>query len=241
MIDLIDLVRSIAAEAARAEENTNHPLPCTPGSPLLASVRQACVERGFTASGLAVSDDWKPISSAPRDGSNIIIRFGKDGVSQAKFIAGLPFPWQFIDTNDGVTWLINHAKDAPGGPSHWMHFPIFAATAAQSDTSGAARDVIAERRRQIEKEGYSHEHDDVYVNDEIASYAAFYVMPPAAREWPAEETGFGATWGEAIIPVDWSAAKPGDRRQELVKAGALVIAEIERFDRAATAAGKAAS
>ncbi|PKV47974.1 hypothetical protein CLU92_5449 [Janthinobacterium sp. 61] len=51
MIDLIDLVRSIAAEAARAEENTNHPLPCTPGSPLLASVRQACVERGFTASG----------------------------------------------------------------------------------------------------------------------------------------------------------------------------------------------
>lgn len=116
---------------------------------------------------------------------------------------------------------------------------LVAAPAAQDNASGAARDVIAERRRQIEKEGYSHEHDDVYVNDEIASFAAFYVMPPAARKWPAEETGFGATWGEAIIPVDWCAAKPGDRRQELVKACALVIAEIERFDRAAIAASKA--
>lgn len=54
MIDLMDLVRSIAAEAARAEENTNYPLPCTPGSPLLASVRQACVERGYTTGGLVV-------------------------------------------------------------------------------------------------------------------------------------------------------------------------------------------
>lgn len=53
MIDLMDLVRGIAAEAARAEENTNYPLPCTPGSPLLASVRQACVERGYTFDGLA--------------------------------------------------------------------------------------------------------------------------------------------------------------------------------------------
>jgi hypothetical protein len=31
--------------------------------------------------------------------------------------------------------------------------------------------------------------------------------------------------------IDW--CKPGDRRQNLVKAGALIIAEIERLDRAA--------
>lgn len=74
---------------------------------------------------------WKPISSAPRDGRNILVRFGKDGVSQAKFIAGLPFPWQFIDTNDGVTWLINHARDALGGPSHWAPFPNFSTPVAQ--------------------------------------------------------------------------------------------------------------
>ena len=55
MIDLIDLVRSIAAAADRAAENKNYPAPCGQGSPLLDSVRQACVERGYTAGGLAVS------------------------------------------------------------------------------------------------------------------------------------------------------------------------------------------
>lgn len=54
MIDLLDLVRSIAAAAARAAENKHYPSPCSQGSPLLASVRQACVERGYTGDGLAV-------------------------------------------------------------------------------------------------------------------------------------------------------------------------------------------
>lgn len=54
MTDLLDLVRSIAAAAARADENKHYPAPCGQGSPLLANVRQACVERGYTADGLAV-------------------------------------------------------------------------------------------------------------------------------------------------------------------------------------------
>lgn len=54
MIDLLDLVRSIAAAAERAAENKHYPTPCSQGSPLLASVRQACVERGYTGDGLAV-------------------------------------------------------------------------------------------------------------------------------------------------------------------------------------------
>lgn len=99
--------------------------------------------------------------------------------------------------------------------------------------SCAAYDVLAERRRQIEKEGYDTAHDDEHANDEIAAYATFYAMPPAARDWPAPETGYGSTWGEAIIPANWGPAKPGDRRGELVKAGALIVAEIERLDRAA--------
>lgn len=65
----------------------------------------------------------QPISSAPRDGTHILIFFGQDGVSQARYIVGAQKPWQFIDTNDGITWLINHAVDGPGGPSHWMPMP----------------------------------------------------------------------------------------------------------------------
>jgi hypothetical protein len=66
---------------------------------------------------------WLPIESAPRDGSNILIRFGRDGVSQAKYVAGTPFPWKFIDTHDGITWMINTARDGEYGPSHWMPLP----------------------------------------------------------------------------------------------------------------------
>ena len=98
--------------------------------------------------------------------------------------------------------------------------------------SPAARDILAERRRQVDQNGYDHENDDAHIHDEMGAYAAFYAMPPAVREWPAEETGYGETWGDAIVPTDWTAPKPGDRRGELVKAGALILAEIERIDRA---------
>jgi Lar family restriction alleviation protein len=103
-----------------------------------------------------------------------------------------------------------------------------------ADQPQAARDVLAERARQISAEGWTPEHDDEHVNDEIAAMACFYVMPPGARDWSAESSGYGDTFGDAIRPDGW-AAKEGDRRRELIKAGALILAEIERLDRAALA------
>jgi len=103
--------------------------------------------------------------------------------------------------------------------------------------TAAAHDVVAERRRQVEQEGWTQAHDDEHPNEEIAACAAFYALPDAAREWPAEETGYGNTFGEAIWPEDWTRPKTGDRRRELVKAGALILAEIERRDRADRQAG----
>ncbi|WP_417070767.1 hypothetical protein [Niveibacterium terrae] len=101
--------------------------------------------------------------------------------------------------------------------------------AATSPMTAAARDVLAERARQI-KAGYS-DIDDQQINDELAAMACFYAMPPGARDWPAEETGYGATFGVAIVPDGWF-PETGNRRRELVKAGAMVLAEIERLDRA---------
>ena len=66
---------------------------------------------------------WLPIAAAPRDGTNILLRFGSDGVSQGKYVPGTPHPWKFIETNDGITWLVNHSVDGPGGPSHYMPMP----------------------------------------------------------------------------------------------------------------------
>lgn len=80
-------------------------------------------------------------------------------------------------------------------------------------------DLIAgERRRQVDGEGYTPEHDDTHVNGELAISAARYACPPEQRdaiEWP-----FGS--------CDW---KPGDRVRELMKAGALIAAEIDRLRR----------
>lgn len=133
------------------------------------------------------------------------------GAAQGDEIKAPPAVWE----------AVQHALEAK---------PQQEAPAAQPLTD-AARDVLAERQRQIEVEGWTPEHDDEHVNDEIAAMAAFYAMPPGAREWSAEDTGYGDTFGEAIIPEGW-AAKEGDRRRELIKAGALILAEIERLDRA---------
>lgn len=100
----------------------------------------------------------------------------------------------------------------------------------QLPLTAAASDVLAERRRQLEDEGYDHAHDDAHVNDEIAAAACFYAMPPAARDWDATSTGYGETLADAIVPDGWVLSE-GGRRRDLVKAGALILAEIERLDR----------
>ena len=105
---------------------------------------------------------------------------------------------------------------------------------AVPDETRAGRDVLAERRRQVSAKGYDHQHDDAHVCDEIAAAACFYAMPPGAREWDTSSTGYGDTLGDAIVPDGW-VLSAGSRRRDLVKAGALILAEIERMDRAARA------
>lgn len=134
--DLLDIVRSLLSAVDRkAEVGENYPSPTAEGRPWMIAARRACVERGFTAGGLSVDgaapalptpaapEGWQPIKTAPRDGRNILVRFGQDGASQAKYIPGLPRPWQFIDTNNGISWMVNAAADGAGGPSCWMPMP----------------------------------------------------------------------------------------------------------------------
>ncbi|KAB1444168.1 hypothetical protein [Bordetella bronchiseptica] len=102
-----------------------------------------------------------------------------------------------------------------------------AARAAGDALTDAARDVLAERQRQISAEGWTPEHDDKNTAEQLALAAVCYALPQGDYTIP-EPPEF---W-----PWDVAWWKPGDRRRELVKAGALVLAEIERLDRAAIAA-----
>jgi hypothetical protein len=73
---------------------------------------------------VTVPERWSPIATAPRDGSTILLRFGIDGTSQGRYVYSHDrpqHPWEFID-DQGSAWIVNHAVDAPGGPSHWAPF-----------------------------------------------------------------------------------------------------------------------
>ena len=97
---------------------------------------------------------------------------------------------------------------------------------ARADRAEAAKDVLAERQRQISTEGWTPEHDDTHINGEMAQAAACYTLNAAG--WKTE--ALRGCW-----PMAWASAwfKPADQRRDLVKAGALILAEIERLDRAA--------
>lgn len=91
-------------------------------------------------------------------------------------------------------------------------------------------DVFTERERQIVLERHLPEGDDLYQQGELAAAAGSYALftdaypivgqPPA--HWP---------WAD-----EWW--KPKDYRRDLVRAAALLLAEIERIDREGEDHGK---
>ena len=147
---------------------------------------------------------------------------------------------------------------SPGASSsewYWRMFRAGAAAAQQvqlpqnaplrytADTD-AARDVLKERARQVSIEGWTLEHDDDHDEGQLAGAAAAYAMHAADVISPASQGDGG--WSERppeFWPWDAIAWKPSGSgtnqqgaRRDLVKAGALILAEIERIDRAAAAA-----
>lgn len=103
------------------------------------------------------------------------------------------------------------------GPSH----DELLAAAPGTEVPQAWLDVQAERRRQITAEGWTPDHDDLYCAAELPRAAAAYILSGANDEAPAIWP-FSAKW--------W---KPRDARANYMRAGALILAEIERLDRAA--------
>ena len=91
--------------------------------------------------------------------------------------------------------------------------------------------IAEERRRQIEDLGYSVESDEEDNKfNQLALAAACYALPPSDRR------RFGVTRPKSarfIWPFRWPVPEPAcsqeQRVRELVKAGALIAAEIDRW------------
>jgi len=120
-----------------------------------------------------------------------------------------------------------------------------AARAALFELKGQSRaiaDIASERQRQMESEGWTREHDDEHAEGELANAAAAYAHVASLSDGERRRvTGIYSIDNIGMLRDLWPWAKswwkPKDRRADLVRAGALIAAEIERLDRAAAAAG----
>jgi hypothetical protein len=142
---------------------------------------------------------------------------------------------RYIHKHEGPSRIVLCDSDAPGAFKVYQAASVVPADApspAQPEAreaphSQGALDVLAERRRQIEKERWTPEHDDEHTDGVLALAASCYATAdtgsPLPKVWP---------WD----PADW---KPKGKRRNLVRAGALILAEIERIDRAALSQGAA--
>jgi hypothetical protein len=99
--------------------------------------------------------------------------------------------------------------------------------------------IAAERRRQVEAEGWDERHDDCHNDGSLAIVGAIYALPlrhltqlmPDGR---VEINLAGMLWPKGWAR-HWYKPTPDDRVRELTKAGALIAAEIDRLQRAARA------
>jgi hypothetical protein len=83
-------------------------------------------------------------------------------------------------------------------------------------------EIAAERKRQVEVEGWTPEHDDDHDSGQLAEAASCYANP----YYPYQHSTTPVGW-----PWDDEWWKPKDPRSNLIRAAALIVAEIERIDR----------
>lgn len=107
------------------------------------------------------------------------------------------------------------------------------AAAPGKEVPQAWHDVQAERRRQIEAEGWTPEHDDAHSHGQMARAAACYALAGSS----APNDGTAALLVSLAWPWDEQWWKPSTARRDMVKACALGLAEIERLDRVAASQG----
>lgn len=99
--------------------------------------------------------------------------------------------------------------------------------------------IAAERQRQIAAEGWTPEHDDRAVVGQLAAAAAMYAVE-AVKGACYGQLGYDPPEYQSIAIWPWAVSywKPStDPIRNLVRAGALIAAEIDRIQRAAADRG----
>ena len=106
--------------------------------------------------------------------------------------------------------------------------PIESKWTRETKTRCIGAELMEERDRQVEEKKYTPELDDENNGQgQLARAAAAYASYAAAQS----NCLLGPNVYRELCPWPFSLLKLDDRRKNLVKAGALIIAEIERIDR----------
>ncbi len=83
----------------------------------------------LTAAGYAVDREWQDISTAPRDGTEVLLWCAPHSESELDSVFAAA--WTVDDDDDKGTWIIPQADDREGGwsdtlkwnPTHWRPLP----------------------------------------------------------------------------------------------------------------------
>ncbi|HCI4489374.1 TPA: ead/Ea22-like family protein [Klebsiella pneumoniae] len=235
MTDITELAQRMKAAAEKA----------TPGEWWADEVKNEgcygsgddCVE-GFTSYAIYGSDGQTLFDSLNSDAACISEEYDGEGhvawdetaQRNAEFIA--------LANPANILALVDALEKAKGMETYWKtqcrgitdHCEELQARIAQLESrtvTAAAADVLAERKRQVMTEGWTPEHDDQHVNFEMAIAGGLYAISAVDSHHKLRNSAPSA-W-----PWDRKWWKPDGPRRDLVKAGALILAEIERLDRAA--------
>ena len=165
-------------------------------------------------------DDLRNRTPAPK------VDMGPGGLSEEDLFSIRAI--EIYENNDATADLDEHAKRAVALVRRLL-------SSTPPDPSREAREAVieevaAERHRQKSVEGWTPGHDDEHEDGELAFGAAAYAIAGQSAKNAVDSQ---AKRAYSLWP--WSASwwKPTTHRRNLIKAAALIVAEIERIDRLA--------
>lgn len=88
--------------------------------------------------------------------------------------------------------------------------------------------IAVERERQVTEEGWTPEHDDEHMGGEMLRAAVIYFQHAAHKDFPLAMNADGSPMGWPWEAKWW---KPKTPEQDLIRAGALCVAERDRIKR----------
>lgn len=134
-------------------------------------------------------------------------------------------------------WMMKYCESKEIPPAqNWAWKQAGEAYKKQFNMKTALELITEERSRQIEKEGYSLEHDDTHIDGEIADAAAVYALSHSTIQYLDNYDGGDVLdkmwpWDSNSLKRNFTNSNNSSRIKDLVKAGALIAAEIERLQR----------